>query len=136
MKTTQDGGAVAWLLWTVFVLTALVALTALGIWHALEAIDHLGPLRVVIDGRDVLDGIRWSDFSEGERVSFVLLVGFALVLMLLLVLPLVVIGALVIPLVVTLLVIAISLAPIVLPVLLIIWLVRRGRRDGGATIST
>jgi hypothetical protein len=33
-------------------------------------------------------------------------------------------------------VIAISLAPIVLPVLLIVWLVRRGRRDSGATIST
>jgi hypothetical protein len=132
---TQDGGATAWLLWTLFVLMALVALAGLGIWHAMEALDRLGPVRVMIDGRDVLNGVRWSDFHDGERISFVLLAGFLLLVVLLLVLPLVFIGALVIPLLVTVFVVAISLAPIVLPVLLIVWLVRRSRRNTGATIS-
>jgi hypothetical protein len=96
----------------------------------MEALDRLGAVRVMIDGRDVLEGIRWADFHDGERISFVLLAGFALTVMLLallLVLPLVFIGVLVIPLLVTLVVVAVSLAPIVLPVLLIVWLVRRNR---------
>jgi hypothetical protein len=135
---TQQGGAAAWLLWGLFVMTALVVLIALGLWHAMEALDALGPLRVIVDGRDVLDGVRWSDFHDGERISFVLLAGFALLVLLLallLVLPLVFIGVMVIPVLVTLVVVAVSLVPIVLPVLLIVWLVRRSRRTAGATMT-
>jgi hypothetical protein len=127
---TERGGAAAWLLWALAAMTVMVALVAFGIWQGMEALDRLGAVRVMIDGRDVLEGIRWSDFHDGERISFVLLAGFALMVLLLallLVLPLVFIGVLVIPLLVTLVVVAVSLAPIVLPVLLIVWLVRRNR---------
>jgi hypothetical protein len=127
---TERGGAAAWLLWALVAMTVMVALVAFGIWQGMEALDRLGAVRVMIDGRDVLEGIRWSDFHDGERISFVLLAGFALMVLmlaLLLVLPLVFIGVLVIPLLVTLVVVAVSLAPIVLPVLLIVWLVRRNR---------
>lgn len=137
---TQRGGAAAWLLWTLVVTTALVGLIAFGLWHALDELDRFGPLRVIVDGRDVLDGIRWSDFHDGERISFVLLAAFALLVLLLaflLVLPLVFVGVVAIPLLVTLVMVAVAVAPVVLAGVLVVWLVRRSRRgsSGGATMA-
>lgn len=121
---TQRGGAVAVLLWTLVLLLALAALAAVGFWHAMQALDGLGGWRVVIDGRDVLEGWRWSDWNADEQVGIALFVGFVGVMLLVMV-PLVVACGLLAVLALTALSIVVALAPVLLPVLLIVWLVRR-----------
>jgi hypothetical protein len=125
----DDGAVAAWVLWVLVVFSALVALAAFGVWHGLHALEAMGGLRVEIDGRDVLRDFPWQQWSGEERFGFSLLLGM-IFLMVLIIVPLAVAAVLVVSLAVSALALLMAAAPFVLPVLLIVWLVRRARRPG------
>lgn len=120
----QRGGIAAWLLWTLLVAAAVVALAAFGAWHAVDALDSSGAVRIVVDGRDVLANFPWREWNDNERAGFSLLLGVVF-LMLLIIVPIAVVSVLTMSLAIGAVALVFALAPFVLPLLLVIWLVRR-----------
>ena len=120
----QRGGIAAWLLWMLLVAAAVVALAAFGAWHAVDALDSSGAVRIVVDGHNVLADFPWREWNDTERAGFSLLLGIVF-LMLLIIVPIAVVSVLTMALAVGAVAIVFALAPFVLPVLLLVWLVRR-----------
>ena len=120
----QRGGIAAWLLWMLLVAAAVVALAAIGAWHAVDALDSSGAVRIVVDGHNVLADFPWREWNDTERAGFSLLLGIVF-LMLLIIVPIAVVSVLTMSLAVGAVAIVFALAPFVLPVLLLVWLVRR-----------
>jgi hypothetical protein len=120
----QRGGIAAWLLWMLLAAAAVVALAAFGAWHGVDALDSSGAVRIVVDGHNVLADFPWREWNDTERAGFSLMLGIVF-LMLLVIVPIAVLSVLTMSLAVGAVALVFALAPFVLPVLLVVWLVRR-----------